>query len=139
MSDPRDELRRQLEAAKYQAIEERGSFKKAPAIVMPAGKGNAEADSKADLTAVQAAFRARAKAEEGRRELAVDGEFWMALYFKTRAQKEFFIKALKWSQFGDKYLSGELIARELGIDLPDQSMALKSLPKIDKDFAGLVK
>lgn len=129
--------RRKAELAKMRAkaaIEARSN----PQLVeMPEPTGDAEADSFADLDEVQAGFRRRAKMEAQRFADVTDSEYWFAVCFKTRAQKEAFLRAMKWMEFGDKYLPGELVAKELGIDLPDGDVALRSMPRIDPDFAGL--
>lgn len=71
-----------------------------------------------ETSAVLAGFKARAKAEQERFQLATDSEFWFAIAFQSRDQKEAFLDALGWLEFGDKYLDGPQLAEMLGISLP---------------------
>jgi hypothetical protein len=75
--------------------------------------GNLEHDMGADLAAMDTAYRDRAAREEARREDATDSEFWVALAFATRDEKEAFLKEFKLSGLGDKYLDGRAVARLL--------------------------
>jgi hypothetical protein len=100
--------------------------------------GDQEVDAKAELTALQAAFRDR-KAKESRRfELATDSEYWCALVFQTRDQKEAFLNALGLLPYGDKYLDGELVAQKMGIPLPAERPAYTLKETADPTWAGLV-
>lgn len=63
-------------------------------------------------------FKGRAKAEQDRFELATDSEFWFAVAFKSREQKELFLKAMGWLEYGDKFLNGLLLAEVEGVALP---------------------
>jgi hypothetical protein len=100
--------------------------------------GDQEQDCKAELTALQAAFRER-KANEARRfEIATDTEYWCALVFQTRDQKEAFLQALGLLPYGDKYLDGALVAEKMGIPLPAERPAYNISHKIDPKWAGLV-
>src|SRR5262245_44917431 len=73
---------------------------------------------RADLDDVIREFRDRAEEERRRFEAATDSEYWCALVFETRAQKEAFLQAMGWLALGDKYLDGVLIARQEGVELP---------------------
>lgn len=126
---------------KAQQAREAAKVKKAartnPRLVnMPEPTGNAEVDSLADLDEIKRGFRERAKAENSRFRSATDSEYWFAVCFHTREQKERFLRAMEWIQFGDKYLPGDEIAKLQGVDLPASSLSA-TLPKIDKDYAGL--
>lgn len=105
---------------------------------MPEQTGNAEVDSKADLDELQAGFRKRAKDEGKRFEQATDTEYWCAIAFQTREQKEAFLKALNLMEVGDKYLDGQQVAQVLGIELPDSDVPYNTSSKIDPAWAGLV-
>lgn len=130
-------------AAKLKAQQARVSVaaKKAarrnPKLVnMPTPTGDAEADSLADLDEVKRGFRERAKAENDRFQNVTDSEYWFAMCFKTREQKERFLVAMNWIQFGDKYLPGDEVAKLMGVDLPQVDLG-KTEPRVDKDYAGL--
>src|SRR5688572_4184522 len=72
----------------------------------PAAARNAEADSQTEMSELLQGFKARAAREDKRFIDATDSEFWVALCFQTRAQKEEFIAALGLLAQGDKYLDG---------------------------------
>lgn len=78
---------------------------------------NLEADSAAELNAMQQAFKDRATLEKDRFCDATDSEYWVAMCFRTRADKERFLKALNLAQLGDKYIDGHKAAQLLGVDL----------------------
>jgi hypothetical protein len=76
-------------------------------------------EQEAKLNTIQQGFRARRKREGQRFEAATDSEYWFDVCFQSRAQKEAFLAALNWIQFGDKMLDGCAIAAALGIELPE--------------------
>lgn len=80
--------------------------------------GDLAADSAAELDAVAQGFRDRTKREDERFRLATDSEYWFAVCFKTRADKEAFLAAARLMPIGDKYLDGYAVARALGIPMP---------------------
>ncbi len=86
--------------------------------------GDIETDAAAEVKILSDTFSGRAKLEQARFELATDSEFWFAVYFQNREQKEIFLKFMDWFETGDKYLNGLALAEELGIELP-----LVKLPK----------
>lgn len=63
-------------------------------------------------------FKEQAKKEDQRFLDDNDSEFWFAVCFQSREQKEAFLAALGWAEFGDKYLSGRKCAKKQGVDLP---------------------
>lgn len=77
------------------------------------------ADAAAENAALQSGFADRAKKEKDRFKNAVDTEFWFAVCFKTREDKEAFLNAMKLTKtmFGDKYIDGHKWARAMGISL----------------------
>ncbi len=79
--------------------------------------GNAELDSLSEMSEVLTGFRERAQAEQQRYWDAVDSEYWVALCFQTREQKEEFLQKLSLLPLGDKYLDGMAVAQVLGITL----------------------
>ena len=78
--------------------------------------GNLEQDTKAELTAAQAAFRDRAKTYKKQRLLVEDSEFWVAVCFRTREDKERFLTDHNLIHLGDKYLNGYLVDQALNGD-----------------------
>lgn len=71
------------------------------------------ADAAAELTALEEGYRARAKAEANRFRQATDSEFWVALVFADREEKEAFLEQFNLTDLGDKYLVGRKVARRL--------------------------
>lgn len=81
---------------------------------------NLEEDSKRELTAMEIAYRERAKVEEKRQKYATDSEHWVAICFSTREDKEAWIKNVVGDfSLGDKYVNGYKLAKTMGIHLPD--------------------
>lgn len=77
----------------------------------------AEESSKRELSELEAAFKRRAEAEQERFMLATDSEYWVAICFQSRDQKEQFLRALDLIRHGDKYLDGWTVAKKLGVQL----------------------
>lgn len=84
-------------------------------------------DASSEFAALQEAFKSekvegmakRADAERKRFKQATDSEFWFAVCFKSREEKESFLKAMNLAKniMGDKYIDGHKWAQILGIDL----------------------
>lgn len=106
---------------------------------MPEQTGNPETDSSADLSALDAGFRARMKDEGRRFELATDTEYWACLCFQSRDQKEEFLTKLNLLQIGDKYLDGQEVAKQLGVDLKPENIRYNSSTKIDETWKSFVE
>lgn len=81
--------------------------------------GYLDEDLAEELTELQKGFNERAKKERKRMQAATDSEFWFAVYFKTRENKEKFLTevGLPKKIFGDKYIDGHKWAKAKGIDL----------------------
>lgn len=73
-----------------------------------------------EVDEVAQAFRDRLAKEDKRRRAAVDSEFWFAVCFTSRAEKEVFLRKYRLDRLGDKYLDGRAVARVLdkGNDQP---------------------
>lgn len=113
-------------------------------IDMPELSGDAETDSKNDLTEVQAGFRKRAADESNRFALATDSEYWACICFQTREQKEHFLAALDILKFtdqstGGRYLDGQEVAKQLGVTLPSADVPYKTSAKVDPSWVEFVK
>jgi hypothetical protein len=75
--------------------------------------GDLAADSGAELSAMQSAYRDRAKAEADRFTRATDSEFWFAVCFTSREEKEAFLQEFGLIRLGDKYIDGRDAAKTL--------------------------
>lgn len=105
---------------------------------IPEQTGDPEIDAKADLDEIQKSFRERIKIENDRFKNTTDSEYWFAMCFQTREQKEAFLRAMNLFLIGDKYLDGVEVAKQLGIDIPDANINYLPDGKVDKDFAKFV-
>lgn len=99
--------------------------------------GDLEQDIATETSILLQGFKDRAKQEAERFELATDTEFWFAVGFKSREQKELFLQAMNWLQYGDKYLDGNRIARKAGINLPEVKLS-NPTKRVDKKLIKLV-
>lgn len=59
-------------------------------------------------------LRSDIKAEQHRFEIVNDSEYWIAVCFETRQQKEEFLALHGLSDLGDKYIDGLAASRRLG-------------------------
>lgn len=137
MPDPKALMMKAKAAAKAQML-----MRQSPApdyAVLPELTGDHEADSKADLGAVENGFRKRAADEGARKRLATDSEYWACICFQTREQKEAFLTALRLIEFGDKYLDGQVVAERLGVELPAADVPYNTSSKIDPKWVELTE
>ncbi|MCS7484668.1 hypothetical protein ACFFQW_45115 [Umezawaea endophytica] len=84
--------------------------------------GDLATDSTAELDALAIGFRERTKREDERFRLATDSEFWFALCFKSRDEKDAFLHAARLFHIGDKYLDGLAAAAVLGVAMPNPDL-----------------
>jgi hypothetical protein len=82
--------------------------------------GDLEQDAIVELDALEAAFRDRRRQEDRRFKQATDSEFWVAVCFASRQQKEAFLARAGLAEIGDKYLDGVRVAEKLGVDLTEE-------------------
>lgn len=78
-----------------------------------------------ELNELQQGFKDRARAENERFWETVDSEYWVALCFVTREQKEEFLRKMRWMHLGDKYLDGMEAAQTSGIVLESPIPAIR--------------
>lgn len=133
----KEEAKIKLAEAKSRAA--RKKLKSPVLYNIPEQTGNPEIDSKADLNEVQKSFRERIKMENDRFQNTTDSEYWFAVCFQTREQKEAFLKAMNLFLIGDKYLDGVEVAKQLGINIPAANINYLPNGKVDKDFVKFVK
>ena len=76
--------------------------------------GDLATDSATELTALEEGYRARAKNEANRFKQATDSEFWTAICFYDREERERFMASLGLDP-RTKYLSGHDLAEALDI------------------------
>ena len=105
---------------------------------------NIEADSLAEMEIIrsekQEADKPRTEFQiadarvEAHRQMIFDYEFWVAVCFQSREQKEAFLKAIKEPR--DKYIDGRKLAKRMGIELPDDRAIQKPL-RVNKNLSAL--
>jgi hypothetical protein len=98
--------------------------------------GDVEEDSAEEISAaLQAIKREKAERRDHYR-LLTDTEFWFAVCFQSREQKEEFLEKAGWTRAGlaDKYIDGLALARLLQVDvepiplpIPERQRAPKGL------------
>lgn len=79
--------------------------------------GDLAQDTATEFTALEQGYRDRATAERARFKRATDSEFWFAVAFTTREEKDLFLERAGLTDIGDKYLDGRAVADALDIDL----------------------
>ena len=82
-------------------------------------------------------FKGRAQVENQRFLDATDSEYWFAVCFQTREQKEEFLEKLKLMEIGDKYLDGMEVAKALGIELESRVPDLPRVKTFDLELVSL--
>ena len=108
---PKPDPRQRAEEIKARIAAQMAARKKKP----DEAEEPAEETAKRELSELESAFKRRAEAE--RFMLATDSEYWVAICFQTRDQKEEFLRALDLIRHGDKYLDGWTVAKKLGVQL----------------------
>ena len=107
-----------------------------------------EADAKAELAALTQAMKQAANPDTARqfakaKTTAIqrnDSEYWVAVCFQSRAQKEEFLRnARVTADDGDKYLDGVMLASKLGIALTPDTAPLLESGKIDPKLAKIAR
>ena len=84
---------------------------------------------------LRAMLQTIAEEKRRRREMyrtQIDPEFWFAICFQDRAQKEEFLKTVGWFDLGDKYLDGIAVAERMGVQLTVKKLKPKKPPRAPK-------
>ena len=97
-----------------------------------------EAEAMAEVSELLQGFRQRERNEQQRFEDATDTEYWFALCFQTREQKEQFLHAMGWFELGDKYIDGMAAAERAGVEL---TARIPPMPRanVDRQLADLAE
>jgi hypothetical protein len=85
-----------------------------------------EASATAEMSEIVRLIREKKKESSDRFRIANDTDYWVALCFQCREQRDEFLRKAGWSDVGEKYLNGLEIARRLGVDV--EVFDLKPLP-----------
>ena len=95
-----------------------------------------EQEAIASLTEAQSNMKKQIDAQRNKFVRAVDSEYWIAICFQSRQQKEQFLRNAGIDHLGDKYLSGAQVARKLKVKL-DKVEKIKEPKKPNKKLVGL--
>lgn len=101
--------------------------------------GNIEEQSTKEASALLSSFKQRAQQEEARFTLATDSEFWFAIGFQSRDQKEAFLQAMEWLEHGDKYLNGLDVAEQMGIEIEPIQLPDPTKRRVDRKLRRLTR
>lgn len=71
------------------------------------------ADTSAECDALQKAYKDRRSKDAVRFRAATDSEYWFAVCFQSREEKEAFLAEFGAGKLGDKYIDGAALARLL--------------------------
>lgn len=104
--------------------------------VQPLEGEDVEAVALEEASEVLTAFRSAASREDQRFLDATDSEYWVAVCFQTREQKEEFLRKALIAHLGDKYLDGMKVAQVMGIELTSRVPAMPNL-RIDRRLVEL--
>lgn len=75
--------------------------------------GDLGKDAATELTALETAYRDRARNETDRFKASTDSEYWIAVCFTSRDEKEQFLARHNLADLGDKYLDGRQVDQRL--------------------------
>lgn len=92
---------------------------------------------KAEMSELLKKFKESAKEEQRLFQQNIDSEYWVAICFQNREQKEEFLRLAGWMQFGDKYLDGLEVAEKMGMKIGHLTPKPRKV-KIDKTWKDFV-
>lgn len=70
-----------------------------------------------EMSAILKAIIERKRAQAERFRITDDPEYFLCLCFQSRDQKDEFVQAAGWADFGYKYINGLDVARKLGVSV----------------------
>lgn len=100
-------------------------------IPLPLGV-DVEADVAVEMTETLRLLLEHKKRQRDLYRIANDDEFWLAVCFQSRDQKEEFLAALKLTDLGDKYLDGLQVAQRLGVAIAAVPLPKPKMTRIQK-------
>jgi hypothetical protein len=100
---------------------------------------NVEEDVEKELSDILQGFKGRADKENQRILDATDSEYWVAVCFQTREQKEEFLKKIgvDMETMGDKYIDGMELAKIMGIKLESRVPAMPRYRAFDTEYVNM--
>lgn len=85
-----------------------------------------EHNADAEMSEVVRQIRDEKRIKFDRFRVSRDPDYWLALCFQSREQRDEFLRLAKWDAIGGRFVNGLDVARRLGIDI--QSIDLSPLP-----------
>jgi hypothetical protein len=97
-----------------------------------------QADTNAEVDALQQGFRDQREAEQQRFNTIVDGNYYFCVVFEDGLQADAFLKHFQMLAHQDLFVDGRVLAQRCGVELP-ASTRLKKPPvfRVDKKLASL--
>jgi hypothetical protein len=90
-----------------------------------------------EMNAILQGFKSRSEREDQRVLDATDSEYWVALCFQTREQKEEFLNKLRLIDLGDKYIDGMKAAKVLGVKLESRIPDMPRHRPFDREYLDI--
>lgn len=103
-----------------------------------AEKPKTVAEAQEVISAVLKKFKDQAKNEQKVFTENVDSEYWIAICFQSREQKEEWLRQAGLIELGDKYLDGLEVAEVMGMDIKKLTPPIRKV-KISKSWTDFVK
>ena len=95
--------------------------------------------TKEELSELLKSFKRKKIDEEANRELITGTDYWFAAYFKSQMERDTFLAKLELLDLlEDQYLDGTLLAKKLGIILPDSRMEMPKPFRNIRDVDDLI-
>lgn len=79
--------------------------------------GDVEIDAQVEMSEALRSIIAERKGRAEEWRILTDTEFWVAVCFQSRAQKDEFLEKAGLLDLGDKYLNGLVVAERMGVDV----------------------
>jgi len=76
-----------------------------------------EASADAEMTEIVKQIKERKRQMQERFRVANDTDYWFAMCFQSREQRDEFLRLTGWAAPGEKYLSGLKVAQVLGVEI----------------------
>ena len=100
-------------------------------VPLPLGD-DVEADVAVEMTETLRLLLEHKKRQRDLYRISNDDEFWLAICFQSREQKEAFLAALKLADLGDKYIDGLQVAQRLGVAIEPVPLPKPKTTRISK-------
>ena len=97
--------------------------------------GDIEQNVNDELAVTLDALLSNKKGKNDAYRVANDDEFWFAVCFQSREQKDDFLRLAGWAELGDKYIDGLEVARKLNVAVEPIPMPKPKMTRIQRKEA----